>query len=70
MPKVSLSGMTVEALMDLRRRVDEILAGDARFRLQDFFCMPCLRNAAAAASVLQCTDGVRQFHVSILQFVR
>ena len=25
MPKVSLSGMTVEALMDLRRRVDEML---------------------------------------------
>ena len=25
MPKVSLSGMTVEALMDLRRRVDETL---------------------------------------------
>ena len=25
MPKVSLSGMTVEALMDLRKRVDEIL---------------------------------------------
>ena len=27
MPKVSLSGMTVEALMDLRRRVDETLNG-------------------------------------------
>jgi|SRR6516164_4755029 DNA-binding protein H-NS len=25
MPKVNLSGMTVEALMDLRRRVDEML---------------------------------------------
>jgi DNA-binding protein H-NS len=25
MPKVSLSGMTVEALMDLRKRVDEML---------------------------------------------
>ena len=25
MPKVSLSGMTIEALMDLRRRVDEML---------------------------------------------
>ena len=25
MPKVSLSGMTVEALMDLRKRVDETL---------------------------------------------
>jgi DNA-binding protein H-NS len=25
MPKVSLSGMTVEALMDLRERVDEVL---------------------------------------------
>ena len=25
MPKVSLSGMTVEALMDLRKRVDELL---------------------------------------------
>jgi len=25
MPKVSLSGMTVDALMDLRRRVDEML---------------------------------------------
>jgi len=25
MPKVSLSGMTVEALMDLRRRVDQML---------------------------------------------
>ena len=27
MPKVSLSGMTVEALMDLRKRVDEMLLG-------------------------------------------
>jgi hypothetical protein len=27
MPKVSLSGMTVEALMDLRNRVDEMLHG-------------------------------------------
>jgi hypothetical protein len=25
MPKVSLTGMTVEALMDLRKRVDEML---------------------------------------------
>ena len=25
MPKVNLSGMTVEALMDLRKRVDEML---------------------------------------------
>jgi hypothetical protein len=25
MPKVNLSGMTVEALMDLRRRIDEML---------------------------------------------
>ena len=25
MPKVSLSGMTIEALMDLRKRVDEML---------------------------------------------
>jgi len=27
MPKVNLSGMTVEALMDLRKRVDEMLLG-------------------------------------------
>ena len=27
MPKVSLSGVTVEALMDLRKRVDEMLLG-------------------------------------------
>ena len=25
MPKVNLSGMTIEALMDLRKRVDEML---------------------------------------------
>jgi len=27
MPKINLSGMTVEALMDLRNRVDEMLLG-------------------------------------------
>jgi DNA-binding protein H-NS len=33
MPKVSLSGMTVEALMDLRKRVDETLS-ERRAELQ------------------------------------
>jgi DNA-binding protein H-NS len=33
MPKVSLSGMTVEALMDLRKRADEMLH-DHRAKLQ------------------------------------
>jgi hypothetical protein len=33
MPKINLSGMTVEALMDLRKRVDEMLV-ERRAELQ------------------------------------
>jgi DNA-binding protein H-NS len=56
MPKVSLSGMTVEALMDLRKRVDEMLhhrRAELEKQLERFAVVGGGRVVRGGASVLK-----------------
>jgi DNA-binding protein H-NS len=53
MPRVNLSGMTVEALMDLRRRVDEMLVEHRAKLIEQLEAIAVVGSARVVGGVLR-----------------